>query len=153
MPVAIRHAHDGGGDKAHRHDAAAGHDRELGHHHHHHGAEHHHEHEHVAAAAVLADFVLHLHWNLLGLDFCVPASEEGEEEEDGAWRLALIRPVDGLPACVGGPDSQGLPLVAAPVPGPPLVAAETSPAHPPNSVTSIPLCDSARLERSGVLLA
>jgi hypothetical protein len=155
VPPAIRHAHEGGGKRDHRHDAAARHDLKSHHHHHRDGADHPHEHEHVAEPTALGDFVVHLHWTLFGLDFSVPASQQGEnDEEDGASRLALIRLVDELPAVApGGPDSPGVSLVTPPLPGTELVAVETSPSHAPHSVASIPLCDSARLERSGVLLA
>jgi hypothetical protein len=173
MPPAIRHAHHGGGDRDHGHDAVAKHDLDHGHHHDHEGADHrhddldhghHHDHEgadhrhddaDVTAPTLLGDFVVHLHWKLFGLDFCTPVRQEDEHDEDGgASKLALIWLVKELPTVISGGDhSQVAPLVAPPVPGPRLVVAKASPSHPPNPVTSIPLCDSARLERSGVLLA
>jgi len=155
MPPAIRHAHQGGSDRDHSHDTVANHDPAPGHHHHHHeGADHRHEHPDTTAPTVLGDYLVHLHWKLFGLDFCMPAPQQSEHDEDrGALRPALVRFVDELPTLIpGGGHWQGVPVVAAPAPGPRVVAVKTSPLHPPNLVVSIPLCDSARLERSGVLL-
>ena len=158
MPPAIHHAHHGSSARDHCHDTvvvAAKHDLNHGHHHNHDGSDHRHEDVDVTAPTALGDFVVHLHWMLCGLDFCMPAPPEDEhDEDDGATRLALIRLIDELPTVSPrGYHSRGAPMIAPPVLGPHRVAVEVSPSHPPNRIASIPLCDSARFERSGVLLA
>jgi len=154
IPPSIRHAHHGGSDRDHCHHAVAKHDPQLGHHHGHEESDHRQEIADIAAPVALDDFVVHLHWSLFGLDFCMPTPQEGERDEDrGACGLALVRLIDDLPAVIpGGRHCQGVPLVVPPEPGPRLVVVQISPSHPPNVIACIPLCDSARPERSGVLL-
>lgn len=151
VPPAIRHSHEGGTDPEHRHDAVAEYGQEHGGHHD--GADHRHEEWRLSVSVALRAFAVHLHWDLFGVDFSMPASQDGEQDTR-AFRSALIRLVDELPTLIpGGRDSQSVPWVAPAAPAPDLVAVPTSPSRPPNLVASMPLCDRARRERSGVLLA
>jgi hypothetical protein len=99
--------------------------------------------------------VAHLHWGLFGFDVSLPAPDEGEHgQRDNCPEFGLIRLAGELPMMpqdTGGP-SWALALL------PPgsvvdLDPLTPPPSRPPNLVASIPLCDSARLERSGVLLS
>ena len=152
-PSAIRHGHEGGEDTSHRHDAVA-------HHGHHDDARGHLTNEDSQAveaelsSAVLRNLVVHLHWNLLGVDFSVPVSED-EQPSDGssAEELVVVPLVDSVPNPVldrGG----GVNCDSVTVQQPGLDAAVD---EPPSLTTaaptqSAPLCDCARHERSGVLL-
>lgn len=154
-PPAIRHAHHGGADTNHCHDDGAKHDSETCHHHEPDGSDHRHEEAVGTALACLGDSLAHLHWRIFGLSFCMPTPQDGEHDEDGGGTSsALVWLVDELPTLIQtGERSQGVPLAAPPAPGADRVAAESSPSHHSPPVSAIPLCDSARLERSGVLLA
>lgn len=152
-PPAIRHGHEGGGDRGHGHDAVVHHDPEHGHHDHD-GGGHRHNDADASSLAVLSDFVVHLHWDLFGLDFSIPMPENGEHGDDGDGEPAVVRFIDELPTMAPYIDSfAGESLATPPDLGPDAVVVVCSPSHPPNRISSIPLCDTARFERSGVLLA
>jgi hypothetical protein len=155
LPPALRHTHEGGGEKDHRHFAVAGQGEEHGHYHDRDAGHHGHEHESVAAPPVLADAVVHLHWEIFGFGFSMPAPDQSEHGDNGnGLEPALVRLADELPTvnANGGSPARASPL-SPPELALDLVPVTTSPSRPPNLITSIPLCDSARLERSGVLLA
>ncbi len=154
VPLGFQHAHAGGNKPTHIHDKC----REMVHHdsHDHESDEEHHEHATDSNVSLLADYVLHLHWRLLGVEFSMPVSEEPVEDDvDGdAVPSAIVRMISEIvPATQAGP-SLGRVLLAVTCTSNADVVRNSDPVpRPPNLVTSIPLCDSARLERSGVLLA
>ncbi len=151
VPSGVRHAHEGGGDSTHQHDDfhdAAHHDHDCD------GT--YREHRNVSDVSLLADFVLHLHCQFLGMEFSMPASEEPGDNDDGEGTAvpAIVRAMneEGLTTQAGLSFIRVLAAVTG-TPNADVVLNLESAARPPNLVTSIPLCDSARLERSGVLLA
>lgn len=89
------------------------------------------------------------------MHFSPPAPEDGEHnEDDDASGLALVQLVDQVPALrPGNHGLRAVPPVAPPQRGLDLVAVTNLPSRPPNLISAIPLCEGARLERSGVLLA
>ena len=154
VPPAVRHGHEGGEDTTHRHDVVAhqGHDRD--------------DRGHSTDAtsqpagsevspAVLRSLVVHLHWSLWGVDFSVPVSEDDQQDdESNAAEPVLVRLVDSVPTPVAESNGSAsidpvtvwqLGLDSAVVP--------TSSLTTPRLAQSAPLCDRARHERSGVLLA
>ena len=154
MPLGVQHAHAGGSDPSHKHgerDEIAhddSHDHELD--------DEHHDHSIVSDLSLLADNVLHLHWSLLGVELSMPLPEEPVESGDDGDTVppTVVRVMnDVVPATQAGPSSCRALLVAICTPSTDVVWALTPAPRSPNLVTSIPLCDSARLERSGVLLA
>ena len=154
VPTGIQHAHVGGRDSTHRHDCR----NEVAHHashdHDSHGG--HHEHATVSDVSLLSDFVVHLHWLFLGVEFSTPVPEapaDGDDDRDTV-PAAIIRVTSEIvPAAQAGPSFGRVLLAVIRTPGVGVVADLTQAPRPPNFTTSIPLCDSARLERSGVLLA
>jgi len=154
VPPGVQHAHAGGNNTTHRHDDC----HEVAHHgsHSHDSDDEHHEHATVPDVSLLADYVLHLHWQFLGMEFSMPAPEEPADNGDdqGTVPPAIVRAMneEGLTTQAG--PSFGRVLLAVPcTPNADVVRNSEPVPRPPNLVTSIPLCDSARLERSGVLLA
>ena len=150
----VEHAHVGGHVPAHRHEEC----HELAHHgsHYHDSDDEHHDNATVPDVSMLADYVLHLHWRFFGMEFSMPAPDEPADHGDDEGTV--------LPAIVRATNEEGLTTQAGPSFGRVLLAVICTPnadvvrnlkpiPRPPNLVTSSPLCDSARLERSGVLLA
>ncbi len=156
IPPATQHAHTGGSDSAHRHDDC----HEVSHHgsHDHHGDGEHHQHATVPKVSLLADYSLHLHWRLFGLEFSMPVPEEPADDTDGEGSIvpAIIRVMNEIkivPVTQAGLSFGRVLSAAIRAPSADVVRSLEPIARPPNLLTSIPLCDSARLERSGVLLA
>ncbi len=154
VPPGVQHVHAGGSDPTHghggRHEVA--HDGS----HDHESDDEHHDHAAVSDVSLSADAVLHLHWRLLGVEFSMPVPEEPvEDDADGdAVPPAIVRMISEIvPATQAGPSFGRVLLAAICAPGADVVRSLEPIPRPPNLVTSIPLCDSARLERSGVLLA
>jgi len=154
VPPGVQHAHGGGSDGNHRHDGC----HEVAHH----GAhdydfdDEHHEHGTLAEVSLLADYVLHLHWQFLGVEFSLPVPEEPADgnDDEGTVPPAVVRLVNEIVLATQARPSFGRVLLAAVcAPSTDVVRSLEPIPLPPNLVTSIPLCDSARLERSGVLLA
>ncbi len=169
----VAHCHAGGRDAAHRHDhaqspdhdgpnepAEADHRRPDGDHHsdgdHADGDHAHGDHGNSsrrASASALIDSVTHFHVCWLGMEFSIPMSGEPDEREDkgGSARAAVasamhetlivaparspVTPVFLADACVGNSVTVS--------PGRRIMR--------PFVITSAPLCDSARFERTGVL--
>jgi hypothetical protein len=154
VPPGIQHAHAGGSNAAHRHDNR----HEVAHHgsHQHNGDDEHHEHANLPGVSPLADYILHVHWRLLGVDFCMPMSEKpvGDNGDEGTIPPAIVCTANEVvPATQVGPSIGCVLLTVVCTPSADVVRSLEPIPRPPYLVTSIPLCDSARLERSGVLLA
>jgi hypothetical protein len=152
VPPGFEHAHAGGGDSDHQHDKC----REVSHHgsHHHDTDDGHHEHATETDVTLLVDQVLHLHWRLLGVKLSVPvpvAPADGDDED--TVPPPVVRAMNEIvPATQAGPSLGRAFLAGICAPSADVVRDLEPIPRPPNLVTSIPLCDSARLERSGVLL-
>lgn len=154
VPPGVQHVHAGGSDPTHGH----GERHEVAHDgsHHHESDDEHHDQATVSDVSLPADDVLHLHWRLLGVEFSMPVSEEPvEDDADGdAVPSAIVRVISEIvPATQAGPAFGRVLPAAICAPGADVARSLEPIPRPPNLVTSIPLCDSARLERSGVLLA
>lgn len=153
-PPGIEHVHAGGSDPAHRHEdcqEAADHGS-----HGHESDDGHHDRETVSDVSLLADCILHLHWRLLGVELTMPMPEKPVEGEDdgGAVPPAIVRVMnEAVPVTLASPSFGRALLAAIRTPSAEVVRSLEPIPCPPNLGTSIPLCDSARLERSGVLLA
>ena len=105
---------------------------------------------------LLSDFVIHLHWRFLGMDFSIPEPDEPApgNDDEGTAPPAIVRAMDGIvPATQVGPSFGRVLLAVICTPSADVVQNRTPPLRSPDFTTSIPLCDSARLERTGVLLA
>ena len=154
VPPGVQHAHAGGDDATHRHGEC----HETAHHgsHDHDCDGEHREHRNVPDVSLLADFVLHLHCQFLGMEFSMPAPGEPNNNDDGEGTVpaAVVRVMNekGL-TTQAGPSFGRVLLPVTCTPNADVVRNSEPEPRPPNLVTSIPLCDSARLERSGVLLA
>ncbi len=154
VPPGVQHAHAGGCDPAHRHDGC----NEADHHgsHDHDSDDGHHEHATVPDVLLSADDVFHLHWQFFGMEFFMPVPEEPSDNGDdkGAVLPAIIRAMNEevLTTQAGPSFGRVLPEVTC-APNADVVRNSEPAPRPSNLVTSIPLCDSARLERSGVLLS
>ena len=84
----------------------------------------------------------------------MPASKE-QADDEGTDPPAIVRVINEIvPATTQADRLLGRVLLTViRTPSPDVVCHPTPVPHPPDLITSIPLCDSARLERSGVLLA
>lgn len=154
VPPAIRHGHHEGGDRDHRHDAVA---RDCDDHgaHGHKTEEHAHDDALGVSPGAQDRFVVHLHWRLFGIDFSVPVPKNGQQdEENDDAEPSVVRLVDSVPTLtveINGFAGAFPETVSQLGLDSPMV--ESSPSRPPSLVPSVPLCDRARHERSGVLLA
>ena len=154
VPPGVQHAHAGGSAANHRHDNChevaqhGSHDHDLD--------DEHHEHATLPDVSRLAGYVLHLHWRLLGVEFSLPVPEapvDGNGNE-GTVPPAVVRMMNEIvPARQASPSFGRVLLTAICAPSTDVVSNLEPIPRPPNLVTSMPLCDSARLQRSGVLLA
>jgi len=152
-PPGTRHAHFiGGGDGSHhRHELAEGHG------HVHDGKQHHGSHDDSSNAEIGEGPAWHLHVHLLGFDFTIPepVSNSSDSESPGIPELVALAMGQDLLSCPATlpssvkcsepPSMSTSPLFDAAL----LQVAVKS--EPP--VSCAPLCDRARQERSGVLLA
>jgi len=149
-PPAVRHSHpvaEGVAGRYHDHDDH--HDDE-------HGEQHAHEaRESITLAELSCSHWWHLHFEMLGLAFTLPEPDPCQDDCDSEAEFEVLALVTGQEFFSGSsrPDSleHGVPMAAASVAGDaaPLQADLSAP--PP--VSCAPLCDAARRERSGVLLA
>ena len=150
-PPAMRHAHEGGSDTGHRHAAAAD--------------PHQHSHSHQAdlsphssrvdASTTIGECAVHLHWGLMGIGFSLPVSPTPHDPDRlFGFEPVMVRLVDDLPTI--NPGVQWRDVADLPA-SPKLLSGNRrlmpSPPRWINSIASLPLCDRARFERSGVLLA
>ncbi len=165
IPPGVRHAHGGVGDPfaPHSHHAPDCLAEAVGHPHSgesDHGYPRHHGPLDVerppAAIRCALDHAWHLHFTLLGFDFTLPESDPlpADEGQTDPRDLAIIRaPVDRRPTLPGGDPWGRLVESNFQTVRPDGVTTLQAVAQPPPPVTTHPLCDSARQERSGVLLA
>ncbi len=155
MPPAIVHSHREGDDPTHRHDISTAHHD----HHHHHGPSHAARHAHTRPAAPngveSGPVAVHCHWQLLGFWFAFPSSRERSDREDecGIGKVMIVDLADGD----GFASPTGIALTLSvcqpgPAASPGFVPLVSTLQGPQRSTSATPLCDSARLERSGVLL-
>ncbi len=149
----FEHAHVGGGDSDHQHGEC----HDVAHHgsHHHDSDDEHHKHVAEPDATGLVDYVLHAHWQLLGVEFSMPVpTEPADGNDEGPIPPTIVRVMNEIvPATQAGPAFGRVLLAAVCAPSADVVRDLEPIPRPPNLVTSIPLCDSARRERSGVLLS
>lgn len=162
MPPAFAHSH-AAGDATHEHTAAAGRaDHSHGHHHAHpHGAGHHHHHDHAPATTehavpqTLHDHTPHWHITFWFVDLNFPSlpTPEGDSTVDGQLPVVVAPLVDPSQAAQID-DAAALPagLDTANVhPTDAVVVTSAGPVRRTASCRTL-LCDTARRERSGVLL-
>ena len=154
VPPGVEHSHAGGSDATHRHEN-------------HHEVVHQGSHDHdsddelceseiLPQVPLLADSVRHLHWRFLGMKFSMPAPGQPADrgDDDSNVPPAILRVAyEGVPAVHTGPSFARMLLWGICAPSADVVRSLQPIPQPPNLITSMPLCDSARLERSGVLLA
>ncbi len=152
-PPGIRHAHSTGGTVGghHRHELAEGHG------HVHDSRRPHGSHDDSSNAEIGESSAWHLHIHLLGFDFTLPqpvSNSSGSESPGNPRLVALALGQDvlsdqaALPdpvKCCESPSMHASPLFDA---APLQVVLQSDP-----PVTCTPLCDRARRERTGVLLA
>jgi hypothetical protein len=120
---AWKHAHPGG-DRPHGHD-------------------HKHEHEHEAAGEPHC----HLHVVLFGVEFTLPADPDDDESEEGRPTYLVAAPATVSLAQASLPAVACAMSLDAPQPVRIVLSFH------PKTASATPLCDTARHERSGVLLA
>ncbi len=155
LPPALVHAHEGGDQTGHRHVAPAG----MGDEHTHHdgacGCQHSHHEDGFQVSPELGGLVAHAHWELFGVDFSWPVPDEGNHEGSsrGVEPVLVRLANEPLPVMVTSVAQSGLIGAAALQPALDIVHSASAPSRATNPVAALPLCDSARLERSGVLLA
>lgn len=153
-PPAVRHAHEGGSDLSHHHDAAHGTHDADGTHHNHDGGN---RRSLTVVSDVIADETSHLHFHWLGFRLTLPGDDSPTKtgDEPNSSKLLVIRSGrTPLPQFHSGGrlDKLLTPLCLN-------AAARDIAAMCPAVVGSLlsvatqPLCDRARHERSGVLLA
>ena len=151
VPPGVQHAHTGGNDSSHQHS-----DRqdEPSHATHCHGSNgSHDERGIVSGVSLLSDFVVHLHVQWLGIDFSMPVSgdpDDGRDDPDMVPAAIVCSANRTLPAV---PSFGRLLSAVIGIPSHDVVQSPALLSRGPNFTGSIPLCDSARFERSGVLLA
>ena len=150
-PPAMRHAHDGGNESNHRHVVAVGQ-----HEHGNPGPSERRQHEAGAdASAAMGECAVHLHWVLLGMHFSLPASPDTHDSDQvDSFDPVVVRLIHDLPTisrveqrCVTAEFPVSEELIGS------AVCLVPAPLSRPNPIASLPLCDRARFERSGVLLA
>lgn len=159
VPPGVEHAHAGGGDSSHRHgkcQEAAHHDLHSFHSHAPHSGEKHHEYETVSDESLLADLVSHLHWQFFGVDFSMPISENptggtDDEEDVSSAYLCVVREI--MPVIQIDTSFDRMLLAACMLNVVEVVWSQDPIPRRLDLVTAIPLCDSARFKRSGVLLS
>jgi hypothetical protein len=155
-PPAVRHAHPlaAGGEVHHRHDA----NRELhgGHHHDTDHADDHLQDQYAGGCLSSSDHFWHLHVPLLGLTLALPetASDENDCDSNDTDTVFLPGSNQELLSCQAAPSASlqqiiGVSLSTSPYEAALMQVVVSAPAP----VSCAPLCDRARRERSGVLIA
>lgn len=156
VPAGVQHAHAGGDDSTHRPDDC----RELAHQHHHDSHHHHphakhHEHATASDVSLLTELIVHLHIRWLGFEFSLPVAEDPVDGDDSGSTvpLAIVRAIGEISSPTqGGPAVDRVLLAVIGTPNVDVVL-DLTPVSRLRLCTSIPLCESARFERSRVLLA
>ena len=142
-PPVVRHAHSDG-DRPHGHDARRGHA------HHHHGNSHH----HGEPSGSLAEDRAHCHvyflgWNITLPDGSLPSHDEHDDEDRGCL-LCWVCDVTARSESIELIDWIEVTRVSKSI-GLNVATRQKVVRHNP-PITFAPLCDSARLERTGVRL-
>lgn len=162
-PPAYAHSHPSG-DRPHGHGDGKEHvDHDHSHsHHHHHGTGHHHHHHQVGQSQTsessqsFGDSDRHWHISLVFFDLTLPTlpMPNGESGEDGKQPAVVARLVDLSRIALIQFDSSlwSAAIDAAAVDSTEAVVANLARIRRHSPPTRILLCDSARRERSGVLL-
>lgn len=155
LPPALVHAHEGGDQAGHRHAAPADQADEHSHRDGLQGCQHSHHDEGIRVSPELAGLVAHVHWEMFGVDVSWPVPDKGNHDRSGSdAEPVLVRlATEPLPVSVTSAAHNGLIVAAALQPALDVVRPASAPSRAPNLVAALPLCDSARLKRSGVLLA
>lgn len=150
VPPPVCHAHEGGVDSGHRHSGFAAH-HDI---HHalpdptHHGA------MTLDASTLDGDgLVTHHHYQLLGLEFQLPCDGEDCDEDETSEPLLIGGTRGSSAISAGGDRFSGQHLCGSPQASVQCAVVAALPIHFPRVIASLPLCDSARLERTGVRLA
>ena len=99
----------------------------------------------------MGDSATHHHWRFLGVEFYAPC--DGDDCQNAEKSKPTLVRCNVNTATIGYGGCQGTHLIASRVPGLESIVAVVSPFRSLRVISSIPLCDSARLERSGVRLA
>ena len=152
VPPPYAHAHPSSGDSSKSDHAEAGcaycHGVHTRHHH------KHASHSHDAIEHPSGGEAGHVHWHVLFFDFTFPVSSQQDGEDDCATTLALLQ--ESPSSIISPADRVLLPLIA--VYGPAIVEVDAIQLDCESSanarpVVAGPLCDAARLARTGVLIA
>jgi hypothetical protein len=155
LPPALIHSHEGGGDTGHQHDEQTVAVALVDDHGHSHDGQSHELQAPVAAdVSLLGSLVSHLHWDFLGIDLSIPLPAEDQRgDRVGEQDQVLVRLTEEMPRLSHGVNL--LLALQATILEAKLdcVATRAAPSLPPGLTASIPLCDAARFERSGVLLS
>ena len=104
----------------------------------------------------MTDSRTHLHWQFFGFAFSTPLPEDlgGEDDDSDRTPAKFVLVADeAVPVVPVGPSLDRVCTAMTCVPVDDAVWIPEPVPRPPGSVSSLPLCDSARLDRSGVLLA
>lgn len=149
-PPPVCHAHEGGDHSVHSHRSVDPF----------HDADHDSRDARLSKAMALGatgvgvdSLATHHHYQLFGFEFHLPCDGDNCDEDENSEFVA-IRSVQNASAIFAGINGQhGIYLCAVPEPGVQPIVVATSAIGSHRVVTSPPLCDSARLERSGVRLA
>jgi len=150
-PPAVRHSHpveEGGAGRYHHHEDHPAHE---------HGGQHADDaRESITSPGSSCSHWWHMHFQVLGVNFTLPepsSSRSDRESEADSEVLVLVTGQEFFSGSSSRPDSleRRLPTPAFSVVGNAAALQTVVSAPPP--VSCAPLCDSARQERSGVLLA
>ncbi len=151
----MQHAHVGGDDTIHCHTEKPT-PAAVDHVHSHGNGDHHHPPASPTEPPPSPNPVDHLHWNWLGLDFSTPFSGDPSESEkdqnnDPTALAGNFAKVESISVSRQMPDEVLRNLRALSVT--PIESPSPATLEVAGPETSIPLCESARRERTGVLLA
>lgn len=153
MPPAVQHAH-ADGDQSHSHQTACS---AAGQHEHPHSHPHNHAPGH-AQSDVVQGQTLHRHVSLFGLDLFMPVRDHQDLPNNGSdagddAAVTLVRLVETAVVLASAPAGErqffSFPSLATVATG---SATILRPQRGRDTICSLPLCDSARGERSGVQL-
>jgi hypothetical protein len=154
-PPAIRHTHPLADENQRHHNHDGNPDLSHDHCHYGDGRGHYLADRYAGAAELTNGHWWHLHFRFLDLEMTVPepASDQGDGESDGKDTVSVLASAQPLLPCQALPSASAQQLIlrstfSAPSDAAPMHVVVWAPAP----VSFAPLCDSARRERSGVLL-
>jgi hypothetical protein len=162
-PPAVEHAHEGGADLTHQHDCAAATDGTYGSDHAHdaHSSEHAHDAEHTHSVAVVSAVPFgdasHFHFQWLGFRLTLPGDSLPTKKGDGSNTSKLLFVQASRPSLsqfqLGTRFDDSLTPLCLDAMATDIAATCPAVSGSLPLVKTHPLCDRARHERSGVLLA